>query len=60
MWLAGLTQDDELKGIAWKWQAADGVMTKAPLGGGKTGPNPDRGESGTKRSLLVDEHGAPR
>jgi len=60
MWAAGLTDYDELKGIAWKWQAADGTMTKAPLGGGKTGPNPtDRAKSGTKRSLLVDERGAP-
>lgn len=60
MWAAGLTQYDELKGIAWKWQAADGAMTKAPLGGGQTGPNPtDRAKSGTKRSLLVDERGAP-
>lgn len=60
MWIAGLTQYDALKGIAWKWQAADGIMTKAPLGGGKTGPNPtDRGKRGTKRSLLVDEHGVP-
>jgi putative transposase len=60
MWVAGLTQYDELKGIAWKWQAVDGTMTKAPLGGGKTGPNPtDRGKGGTKRSLLVDERGVP-
>jgi len=60
MWKAGLTEYDEVKGIAWKWQAADGIMTKAPLGGQKTGPNPtDRGKSGTKRSLLVDEHGVP-
>jgi putative transposase len=60
MWAAGLTDYDELKGIAWKWQAADGAMTKAPLGGGKTGPNPtDRAKRGTKRSLLVDERGAP-
>lgn len=60
MWVAGLTQYDELQGIAWKWQAADGVMTKAPLGGEKTGPNPtDRGKRGTKRSVLVDEHGVP-
>ena len=60
MWAAGLTDYDELKGIAWKWQAADGAMTKAPLGGEKTGPNPtDRGKRGTKRSLLVDERGAP-
>lgn len=60
MWQAGLTEYDEVKGIAWTWQAADGAQTKAPLGGEKTGPNPtDRGKSGTKRSMLVDEHGVP-
>src|SRR5664279_4945112 len=60
MWVAGLTTYDELKGISWKWQAADGAMTKAPLGGEKTGPNPtDRAKGSTKRSLLVDEHGVP-
>ncbi len=61
MWAAGLTAYDELKGIAWKWQAADGVMTKAPLAGTeKTGPNPtDRAKQGTKRSVLVDERGVP-
>ena len=60
LWAAGLTDYDELRGIAWKWQAADGVMTKAPLGGEKTGPNPtDRAKRGTKRSLLVDAHGVP-
>jgi putative transposase len=60
MWQAGLTEYDELKGLAWKWQAADGAMTKAPLGGEKTGKNPtDRGKLGTKRSLLVDEQGVP-
>jgi len=60
LWAAGLTDYDELKGIAWKWQAADGVMTKAPLGGEKTGPNPtDRAKRGTKRSLVVDARGAP-
>ena len=60
MWQAGLTEYDELKGLAWKWQAADGAMTKAPLGGEQTGKNPtDRGKVGTKRSLLVDEQGVP-
>lgn len=60
MWQAGLMEYDETQGIAWEWQAADGAMTKAPLGGGATGPNPtDRGKSGTKRSLLVDGRGAP-
>lgn len=60
MWQAGLQEFDELKGILWKWQAADGAITKAPLGGEKTGKNPtDRGKSGTKRSLLVNEQGLP-
>ncbi len=35
-------------------------MTKAPLGGEATGPNPtDRGKKGTKRSLLTDGNGIP-
>jgi putative transposase len=60
MWQAGLAEYDEVKGIAWKWQAADGAMTKAPLGGEKTGKNPtDRAKIGVKRSLLVDENGIP-
>ena len=32
-WEAGLQEYDELKGIDWKWQAVDGAMSKAPLGG---------------------------
>ena len=60
MWQAGLLEYDELQGIDWQWQAADGALTKAPLGGEKTGPNPtDRGKSGTKRSLLVNGQGLP-
>ena len=36
------------------------AMTKAPLGGEKTGKNPtDRGKTGTKRSLLVNGQGLP-
>ena len=38
----------------------DGAMTKAPLGGEKTGKNPtDRGKIGTKRSVLTDGKGIP-
>lgn len=33
MWQAGLQEYDELKGLDWEWQAMDGAMTKAPLGG---------------------------
>lgn len=56
----GLTEYDAFKGIEWEWQAVDGVMTKAPLGGATTGANPtDRGKKGTKRSLLPDGQGIP-
>ena|SRR5579859_949472 len=40
LWRSGLQEFDELVGIDWEWQSMDGVMTKAPLGGGATGPNP--------------------
>jgi putative transposase len=57
---AGVERFDELCGIDWKWLAMDGAMTKAPLGGEKTGPIPaDRGKSGVKRGVLSEGHGAP-
>ncbi len=33
MWQAGVLEFDDRIGLDWEWQAADGVMTKAPLGG---------------------------
>jgi transposase len=60
LWQAGVEQFDELKGIEWAWLSMDGAMTKAPLGGEKSGPNPtDRGKSGVKRSLLSEGSGVP-
>jgi putative transposase len=60
LWGNGLLLYDKKRGINWTWQAVDGCMTKAPLGGEKTGPNPtDRAKSGTKRSLLTDGMGIP-
>lgn len=54
-WKAGLREYGELRGIDWAWLSMDGCMTKAPLGGGKTGRNPtDRGKRGVKRSLLTE------
>ncbi len=48
------------KGARVDWQSMDGVITKEPLGGEGTGPNPtDRAKSGTKRSLLVEGNGIP-
>lgn len=60
LWALALAEYDELEGLDWEWQSADGAMTKAPLGGTNTGPNPtDRGKSGTKRSVLTDADGIP-
>jgi len=51
---------DNKKGLEWEWQAIDGAMTKAPLGGDGTGANPtDRGKKGTKRSMLTEGKGIP-
>jgi putative transposase len=52
VWRVGLAEYNELEGIEWKWQAVDGVMTTAPLGGGAIGKNAiDRAKMGTKRSV---------
>jgi len=37
MWIDGLSVYDKKTGIDWKWQAMDGVTTKAPLGGKRYG-----------------------
>jgi putative transposase len=59
-WKKELLEYDKLKGIDWKWLSMDGAMTKAPLGGKKTGANPtDRAKRGTKRSMLTDAKGIP-
>lgn len=60
LWQLALQEYHELVGLDWKWQAVDGAMTKAPLGGEGTGKNPtDRGKQGTKRSLMTDANGIP-
>ena len=60
LWEAGLLAYDDWQGRDWTWQSMDGCMTKAPLGGQKTGKNPtDRAKQGVKRSLLVEADGIP-
>lgn len=45
LWRAGLLEYDLAIGLDFEWQSMDGAMTKAPLGGEATGPNPtDRGK----------------
>lgn len=42
LWKLALEEYDHLRGIAWEWQCLDSTMTKAPLGGEKNRPQPDR------------------
>jgi putative transposase len=58
LWKRALLFYDEEVGINWTWQSIDGAMTKAPLGGDATGPNPtDRAKKGVKRSLQTEGAG---
>lgn len=60
IWAELLTKCDELEQVEWEWQAADGWLGKARMGGDKIGPNPtDRAKNGTKKSLLTDGAGGP-
>jgi transposase len=57
-WVRALHVYDQFVGIDWGWLSMDGAMSKAPLGGKKTGPNPtDRAKGGSKRSLLTEANG---
>ena len=38
LWAACLEQYDDVVGLDWLWQAMDGAITKAPLGGGENRP----------------------
>jgi transposase len=42
LWEHGLLEYDYFTGIDWAWLSMDGAMTKAPLGGEKDRPEPDR------------------
>jgi len=58
IWRQGLLEYDEVVGIDWAWLAADGAMTKAPLGGPKTGPNPtDRAKGGRSARFSARPRG---
>ena len=57
IWAELLAECDELEQVQWDWQAADGWLGKARLGGDSIGPNPtDRAKNGTKKSLLEQVH----
>src|SRR5438552_2569707 len=54
LWALGLTEYDELQGIQWAWQAMDGAMTKAPLGGEKDGTQSHRPGQNWDQTQSVD------
>jgi transposase len=54
LWRKSLERYDELVGIDWRFLAMDGAMTKAPLGGEKKRPQPDR--SGKTRRKTEFAH----
>jgi putative transposase len=60
LWARLASECEALGDLDWSWQAADGMMGKARMGGEKRGPNPtDRAKPGTKKSLLVERSGGP-
>jgi len=51
VWKQGLLEYNELHGLDWKWQAMDGAMTKAPLGGGENRPKPHRSRQKGRQAI---------
>jgi putative transposase len=54
LWQEGLLLYDELQGLEWEWQAMDGAMTKAPLGGGKGGQESHRSRQAWDQTERAD------
>jgi putative transposase len=54
VWQLALEQYDREEGIEWEWQAPDGAMTKAPLGGEKHGQGPDRPGQARREAERAD------
>jgi putative transposase len=60
LWAVLLSECEELDGVDWRWQAADGCLGKSRFDGDARGPNPtDRAKLGTKKSVIVERSGGP-
>lgn len=57
LWQAGLLQYDLAVGLDWTWQAVDGAMTKAPLGGKRDRPQSHRPRQERHQTQSVDRRG---
>ena len=59
IWRRGLLDYDAVVGIDREWLACDGAVTKAPLGGPATGPNPtDRAKKGRSVRFSARRQGS--
>jgi transposase len=56
-WVKALCAYDEFVGVDWSWLSMDGAMTKAPLGGEKNGPQPDRSRQARHKAQRADGRG---
>lgn len=53
-WQLGLLSAEALQEIDWSWLSLDGAMTKAPLGGGKNGPQSYGSRQRRRQAQSVD------
>ncbi len=57
VWALGLDEYEQLEGVDWSWQAMDGALTKAPLGGEKNRPQSHRPSQGRRQAERADGRG---
>ncbi|MDR0629709.1 MAG: transposase [Treponema sp.] len=60
MWQEGLITYEELKGLGWEWQSADGSMVKAPLAREGTGKKRDQTEYSGRVTRITGKYRAGR
>ncbi len=60
LWQRGLAEYDELQGISWEWQAADGSNLEAPLAQESVGPNPTDREKKERNDTCLSTNLASR
>ena len=52
IWAASVEKCEELGGVDWEWQAADGAMGKARFGGTSSAPTPPTGPKKASSALC--------
>jgi putative transposase len=60
VWAVLIEHCDELHGVEWKWQAADGSLAKARFGGPMSGPTPRIAPKRGRRRISSSKAGAAR